>query len=213
MRKSNSIVALLLLAMVAACAPSTKITGSWKAPQAKAGGYSNLFVTALTEQLVARQTIENDIDAILEKDGITANSSFDIIPPGFKATPENKDQTVKAIQDAGHDAILTVALLDQTSETRYVPGTSMYSPMGYGGFYGGFYGYYSYYNPIMYDPGYYATDKNYYIEMNLYDAQTQALVWSAQSETTNPTSIETFSKAFAQAVEYQMVKDGIITTK
>ena len=87
----------------------------------------------------------------------------------------------------------------------------MYSPMGYGGYYGRFYGYYSYYNPVMYDPGYYATDKNYYIEMNLYDAQTEALVWSAQSETTNPSSIESFSKTFAQSVEYQLVKDGIIS--
>ena len=211
MRKLNAIVAFVLLAAVAACSPSTKITGSWKAPSAKAGGYSNIFVTALTDKLVARQTIENDIDTILKEDGITANSSFDIIPPGFKATPENKDKTVQAIQAAGHDAILTIALLDQTSETRYVPGTTMYSPMGYGGYYGRFYGYYSYYNPVMYDPGYYATDKNYYLEMNHYDAQTEELVWSAQSETTNPSSIETFSKAFAQSVEYQLIKDGIIT--
>lgn len=210
MKKLNLLAGLLLAALVTACAPSTKITGSWKAPEVKAGGYGNIFVTALTDKLVARQTIENDIDTILKEDGIQASSSFEIIPPGFKATPENKEKTVKAIQDAGHDAILTIALLDQTSETRYVPGTTMYSPLGYGGFYGGFYGYYSYYNPVMYDPGYYTTDKNYYIEMNLYDAQSEALVWSAQSETTNPSSLESFSRTFAQAVEYQLVKDGII---
>ena len=210
MRKLNAIVVLVLLAAIASCSPSTKITGSWKAPEAKAGGYSNIFVTALTDKLVARQTIENDLDAILEEDGITASSSFDIIPPGFKATPENKEKVLSAIQAAGHDAILTIALLDQTSETRYVPGTTMYSPMAYGGYYGRFYGYYSYYNPVMYDPGYYTTDKNYYLEMNLYDAQTEALVWSAQSETTNPSTIESFSKTFAQSVEYQLIKDGII---
>ncbi len=210
MKKLNLLAGLLLAALVTACAPSTKITGSWKAPEVKAGGYGNIFVTALTDKLVARQTIENDIDTILKEDGIQASSSFEIIPPGFKATPENKEKTVKAIQDTGHDAILTIALLDQTSETRYVPGTTMYSPLGYGGFYGGFYGYYSYYNPVMYDPGYYTTDKNYYIEMNLYDAQSEALVWSAQSETTNPSSLESFSRTFAQAVEYQLVKDGII---
>ncbi|WP_439488403.1 hypothetical protein [Algoriphagus sp.] len=210
MKKLNLLAGLLLATLVSACAPSTKITGSWKAPEVKAGGYGDIFVTALTDKLVARQTIENDIDNILKEDGIQASSSFEIIPPGFKATPENKEKTVKAIQDAGHDAILTIALLDQTSETRYVPGTTMYTPLGYGGFYGGFYGYYSYYNPIMYDPGYYTTDKNYYIEMNLYDAQSEALVWSAQSETTNPSSLESFSRTFAQAVEYQLVKDGII---
>lgn len=157
----------------------------------------------------ARQTIENDLDAILEEDGITASSSFEIIPPGFKATPENKEKVLSAIQAAGHDAILTITFLDQTSETRYVPGTTMYSPIGYGGYYGRFYGYYSYYNPVMYDPGYYTTD-NYYLEMNLYDAQTEALVWSVLSDTANPSTIESFCKTLAQSVEFQLIKDGII---
>jgi hypothetical protein len=83
--------------------------------------------------------------------------------------------------------------------------------MGYGGYYGRFTGYYSYYNPVMYDPGYYATDKNYYLEINLYDAKTEELVWSAQSETTNPSSIETFSYSFSQLVVNQLIKDGLIS--
>ena len=63
----------------------------------------------------------------------------------------------------------------------------------------------------MYDPGYYATDKNYYLEINLYDAKTEELVWSAQSETTNPSSIETFSNSFSQLVVNQLIKDGLIS--
>lgn len=211
MRKLNVFAVVVILALTAACSPSTKILGSWTAPAAPAEGYKNIFVTALTDKLVARQTIENDLDELLEKRGVKASSSFDIIPPGYKANPDDKDKVVSAIKAAGHDAILTVALLDQTSETRYVPGSTMYSPMGYGGYYGRFYGYYSYYNPVMYDPGYYATDKTFYIEMNLYDVNTEALIWSSQSETTNPSSIESSSDAFAQVVVNQLVKDGLIT--
>jgi hypothetical protein len=211
MKKVNCLVALALVTIIGACSPSTKIIGSWTGPNTPSEPYKSIFVTAISENLVARQTIENDIDAILQKDGVEAKSSFDIIPPGFKATAENKDATVAAIRDGGSDAILTIALLDQTSETRYVPGTTMYSPMGYGGYYGRFSGYYSYYNPVMYDPGYYATDKNYYLEINLYDAKTEELVWSAQSETTNPSSIETFSNSFSQLVVNQLLKDGLIS--
>ncbi|MDG1275792.1 MAG: hypothetical protein P8O16_00840 [Algoriphagus sp.] len=210
MKKVNYLVALALVTIMGACSPSTKITGSWTGPNTPSEPYKSIFVTAISENLVARQTIENDIDAMLQKDGVEAKSSFDIIPPGFKATAENKEATVAAIRDGGSDAILTIALLDQTSETRYVPGTTMYSPMGYGGYYGRFSGYYSYYNPVMYSPGYYSTDKNYYIEINLYDAKTEELVWSAQSETTNPSSIETFSNAFSQLVVNQLLKDGLI---
>jgi hypothetical protein len=211
MKKVNYLVALALVTIVGACSPSTKIIGSWTGPNTPSEPYKSIFVTAISENLVARQTIENDIDAMLEKAGVEAESSFEIIPPGFKATAENKETTVAAIRDGGSDAILTIALLDQTSETRYVPGTTMYSPMGYGGYYGRFSGYYSYYNPVMYSPGYYSTDKNYYLEINLYDAKTEELVWSAQSETTNPSSIETFSNSFSQLVVNQLIKDGLIS--
>ncbi|MEN2281191.1 hypothetical protein AAGF08_03570 [Algoriphagus sp. SE2] len=213
MKKYNLIFTFLILAILVSCSPSTKIIGSWTGPNTPSEPYKSIFVTGITENLVARQTFENDIDAQLEARKVTAVSSFDIIPPGFRATEENKEATLKAIREGGSDAILTVALLDQTSETRYVPGTTMYSPMSYGGYYGRFYGYYSYYNPVMYDPGYYATDKNYYLEMNLYDANTEQLVWSAQSETTNPSSIETFSRSFSELVVNQLIKDGLISGK
>ncbi|MBN3518629.1 hypothetical protein JYB62_01340 [Algoriphagus lutimaris] len=213
MKKNNIVFTLLILAFAISCSPSSKIIGSWTGPDTPSEPYKNIFVTGISSNLVARQTIENDINTHLKERGVTAVSSFDIIPPGFKATEENKDATLKAIKEGGSDAILTIALLDQTSETRYVPGTTMYSPMMYGGYYGRFYGYYSYYNPVMYNPGYYSTDKKYYLEMNLYDVQTETLVWSAQSETTNPSSIETFSRSFSELVVYQLIKDGLIAGK
>lgn len=213
MKKITLIVVILILAFVSACSPSTKILGSWASPNKPAGGYTNIFVTAITENLLARQEVENDIDEILNADGITAMSSFEIIPPGFVPSAANKDKVINEIKAGGHDAILTMALLDQTTETRYVSGSTMYSPMGYGRGYGSFYGYYSYYSPSMYTPGYYDTDKKYYIEINLYDANTEQLVWSSQSETTNPSSVESFAPAFAQAVVNQMIKDGVVVKK
>lgn len=213
MKKLNLIVGILVLAMVSGCSPSTKILGSWASPDKKAGGYTNIFVTAITENLLARQEVENDIDELLQKQGIAAVSSFEIIPPGFIPNANNKDEVVDAIKAGGHDAILTMALLDQTTETRYVPGSAMYAPMGYGRGYGSFYGYYSYYSPAMYTPGYYDTDKTYYIEINLYDAGTDKLVWSSQSETTNPSSLESFGPYFAKTVVDQLIKDGMIVKK
>ncbi len=213
MKKINLVFTFLILAVVVSCSPSTKIIGSWTGPNTPAEPYSSIFVTGISDNLVARQTIENDIDAQLEARNVTAVSSFDIIPPGFKATEENMVPKLKAIIDGGSDAILTIALLDQTSETRHVQGTTTYAPMGYGGYYGRFNGYYSYYSPVMYDPGYYTTDKKYYLEMNLYDAKTEALVWSAQSETTNPSSIDTFSRSFSEMVVNRLLKDGLISGK
>ncbi len=211
MKKHNLLVLAAIIFGIVSCSPSTKITGSWTGPNTPAAGYSSLFVTAITENVVARSTIENDLDNLLNSQEVDAISSMTIIPPGYKSKQEDRERILTEIKATGSQAILTVALLDQTSETRYVPGTTMYSPMGYGGYYGRFYGYYSYYSPVMYDPGYYTTDKNYYIEINLYDVQSEELVWSAQSETTNPADLESFSAVFSEVVVSRMLKDGIIS--
>ncbi len=202
---------MILALIIGACGSSTEILGTWTNPNTPSEPYNNIFVTAISSNLLARQSIESDLEMKLQKKGIKAESSFDVMPPGFRAEVDNKDDIISAIQDRGTDAILTVALLDEDSETRYVPGNAMYSPTLWGGYYGRFYGYYSYFNPIMYDPGYYTTDKYYYLEINLYDSETEQLVWSAQSETVNPSSADTFSETFAQLVVDQLIKDGLIS--
>ncbi|WP_268034937.1 hypothetical protein [Algoriphagus sp. PAP.12] len=208
MRRLSTLFAFTLI-VLGSCSPSVKILGSWTSPSMSTTGYDDLFVTALTDNILARQTVEQDLDNLLNEKGVHAQSSFNILPPGFKTSGVDKNEVLQKIKALGSDAILTVAVLDQTNETRYVPGSTMYSPMGYG-YYGRFWGYYSYYNPVMYDPGYYTTDKNYYLEANLYDAETEELVWSSQSETTNPASIETFSKTFSETIVSQLIKDGLI---
>lgn len=204
----------VIVGLLSGCSPSTKILGSWKSPDAETGGYSNLFVAALIgDNYVTKKTIEDDIDALLVQKGVQAISNLEQVKPGLVFTEQNKDQVVQEIKKSGRDGIMTIAIIDQTNETRYVPGTTSYSPMYYGGGYGRFGGYYGMYGPTTYSPGYYATDKNFYVEINLYDTETQTLVWSAQSETTNPASIDKAAQEFAYVVVDKMIKDGIIVPK
>ena len=78
------------------------------------------------------------------------------------------------------------------------------------GFYGGFYNYYNYRYPAVYDPGYYTQDKTYFLETNLYDAETEKLLWSAQSRTYNPIDIDSFSEEFAGIIVARLKKEGLI---
>ncbi|WP_026965915.1 hypothetical protein [Algoriphagus terrigena] len=210
MKKTSFLAGLALVLALASCAPSTKISGSWSSPDKPASPYKKILTAGLTSNLVNRQAFEEELVATLQEDGVEASSSLTLIPLGSAADKEGMAKAIKTVQDSGYDGILTVALLDQTSETRYVQGSTAYAPMGYGGYYGRFGGYYGYYGAMTYDPGYYTTDKLYYIEVNLYDAKTEALVWSSQSETTNPSNLEAFSHTFAGVVVDRMVKDGII---
>jgi hypothetical protein len=94
----------------------------------------------------------------------------------------------EAIRKTGSDAVLTLALLDAKVVETYNPG-SAYTPLSFG-YYGSYYGYYNYYAPLVYTPGYYSTDKTFYLETNLYDLASDRLIWSVQSEASNPKNIE-----------------------
>ncbi len=210
MKKISFLVSFALLTILGSCSSSTKIIGSWSSPDKPQAGYSKLLVTGLTSNLVNRQAFEEELSGTLNEDGFSAESSLRLIPLGSAKDDAGMAKALQTIQTAGFDGILTVALIDQTSETRYVQGTATYAPMGYGGYYSRYSGYYGYYGGITSNPGYYTTDKSYYIEVNLYDAKTEGLVWSSQSETTNPTNLEAFAHTFAGIVVEQLIEDGIL---
>jgi hypothetical protein len=51
----------------------------------------------------------------------------------------------------------------------------------------------------------------YYLETNLYDAKTEELIWAAQSETYDPSNINSFIKGYVKSTLERMQKDGLIT--
>lgn len=217
MGMKTSKISLLLIGMVfifQSCATETNITGSWKNTEAKTNQINSVLVTALTEKANVRQTVEDDLAKGLREKGYKASRSIDVMPPKFTQNKElDKEELLEKIKKTNIDAILTVALLDKDTETRYVPGTYGYTPVTRFGYYGRFLGYYNTWYPTVYSPGYYSEDKIYFIEANLYDAKTEELLWSAQSETYNPDNLRDFSKNFANVVIAKMEKDGILQKK
>lgn len=92
-------------------------------------------------------------------------------------------------------------------------GTGYNNPVtnGYGpGVYGTFGGYYNAGNSLYSTQGYYEMDKVYFVQSNMYDAKTAKLVWSAQSETFNPSTLESTSKDFAVVMVAALKKSGLI---
>jgi hypothetical protein len=202
---------LILLGGLLSCGSSTEVTGSWKNPSANAKDIRNILVTALTHNTTARQTVENDLAEALRQQGFNATKSIDVLPPSFTEAKEpDKEALLDKIRGNNVDAILTVALIDKETENRYVPGSFGYEPVPRFGYYGRFWGYYTNWYPTLYSPGYYTEDKIYFIETNLYDAASEDLLWSAQSETYNPNSLASFSKEFTSIVLTQMKNDGVI---
>jgi hypothetical protein len=203
--------AIMLSIFLYTCSPSTQIMGSWKSPDVPAQNYQRIVVAALTDNVLARQEVENDLQVQLQRRGIQVTKSIDLFPPsvGAKAGPD-VNLLLESIKENGHDAILTAALVDEQTETRYIPGSMGYRPMTRFMWYGSFRGYYNYWHPMLYDPGYYTEDKVYYLETNLYDTDTDRLVWSAQSKSYSPRSLRRAASRFAEITVQKMSEDNVL---
>jgi hypothetical protein len=207
-RIETVLISLGLISLLLACSPGSKITGSWKSNKL-AHGYSTIMVAGLTGNIEAKRTVEDALTLSLQDKGVVVTKSTDAFPPSF-TKDASKEDMLKKIRQQGTDAILTVTLVDKQTESRYVPGSYSYAPMP---MYNRFWGYYNYWGPMSYSPNYYVQDKIYYLETNVYDADSEELVWSAESETYNPENLSGFSQELANILAIKLEKDGIISRK
>ncbi len=211
--KKTSILAVVFLALyMVGCGPSQKITSAWVNKDIDpAKKYNSIFVLAMSQNQAARNIVESDLANAIAAKGYKVHKSTEYFTPQFtKETAPTKEMILAKVKQLGCDAIITVGLVDKTSETRYVPGSSItvgYSPyMGYGPGYG-FGGYYGYMGSSMYSPGYYTEDKTYFMEANVFDAESEKMIWSAQSEAYDPTSISKFSRDYTTLLMDKISQD------
>ena len=207
----SAIVSICIAVCLYGCTSTTHITGSWNNPNFPDQSYDRIFVAAMTDNLQAKQVVEEQLAEKLRDKGIEVAKSSDVFSPNFTDDDtQDKDELLGKIREDNYDAILTISLLDKDSETRYVQGSYGYSPVTKYRWYGDFWGYYTYWYPYVYEPGYYTQEEVYFFETNLYDAETEKLIWSAQSESYNPTDIELFSEDFAEVILDELEDEKLI---
>jgi hypothetical protein len=203
---------LLTTMLLAACTPSQKVTSTWinreVLPTVKRPYHSVLILT-LTENVHAKNTIEENMAKIIKARGQKAMKSSDVFIPKMSDNSEASQNLIRlAIRKTGCDALFTMALLDVKKVDTFHPGT-VYSPMGYG-YYGNYAAYYGNYYPMLSDPSYYTTDKTYYVESNFYDIATGQLLYSVQSSAYNPSSLDNWFKDYSRLLLDQLNKDELV---
>jgi hypothetical protein len=212
MNKNATVSLFVVMALLFSCKTPQRILTAWVNPERPAKKYTTVFIGALIQRNELKFALEDDLGAAAKKKGFKVVKGYEIFPPNFnKDNMRDKDVVLGAIQKRGCDVILTIAIIDQKSETHYVQGSGYYAPYGGYGYYGaygaGFYGYYAYWSSTIYDPGYYTTNNTYFIEANAYDVETQAMIWSVQSKAENPEGIEKSSKEYTALLMDQFEKD------
>ncbi len=209
--KTKSLIVLLFATLLSACGPSQKITNSWINPEAYSKDpHKSIFVMVLSPDNGTSFDVEDQMAQTINSRGNKAVRSTDVFPPNISLSETfTREQLTEAIKKTGCDAVFVLAVLDVKSETYY-QNSGYYAPMSYG-MYGSYYGYYDYYHPYVYSPGYYTTDKTYYIESNFYDLEEDLLLWSIQSEAHNPSSIDSFFQEYSYNLLGLLKEEGLIT--
>ena len=204
-------LALMLFAavlIIPGCSSSTRLTSSW-ASSDKNSGVKKVMVLAMfnnDNNRALRSELEQELVRDLKAYKVDAVSAFQVYgPKTFQGLSEN--EALAKLQSSSVDAVLTVRLLDKNKEKTYVPGRYGYAPYPY---YGGFWGYYSYYSPMMYQPGYYATSTQYSFETNLYNVNSGQLLYSAQSSSFDPTSARSLAGDQARMIVRDLKKKNAV---
>jgi hypothetical protein len=191
----------LLLAGMFACSPTTQIVKSWRDPGAtvsSSGSYKGLVV-GLVKDESSRRIVEDALVRRLNGKGV---ASYTVITEEMiKAAKE--DQLAEKLAQGGFTHLLIVRLADIEKETSYVPGTTTAYYRGYGRYYGYGAGVYT-------TPGYYTTDKNYFIETAVYSVSPDKLLWTGTTKTVNPSKMDQTINEIAETVAEQMRKDGFL---
>ena len=215
-------VALLgLLGLIVGCSPATKILASWNRTDTEPKKYKKLGVVVLSPKISNRAIVESALAMKFRSKGVKAIATFDIFPLAGKIDKVREKMDEETIQEkvrqqvARHelDALFILALMDKQQETHYVEGSSfsiggpMYGYPNYPVYGYPYYGYYSYAYTSIYSPGYYETTTTLFVESNLYDVASENLMWSAQTETKNPTDIEKEAENFADLIVNQILTD------
>jgi len=206
-------LSLLALSVLYSCTKSsTTMIGSWANPERnKDKAYHSIYIAALTQNIDAKTVLELSLADEVRKRKMRSVKSIDAMLPLFtKENKPTKEEMLKVLKDKNCDAIFIVTLLNTETESRYVPAqTTSYAPYPMYNHYGGWYNYYGYNYNQVYAPGYYTTDKKFYLESTLFDIDTETILWSGQSRTTNPASVDDFVKDYVKAVMDNLIDKGV----
>ncbi|MEO8210783.1 MAG: hypothetical protein ABI840_09475 [bacterium] len=211
-----SIAILFVLSYLYSCSSVTTVSGTWKKPATSAKKYNKIAVIGLSGDIVKRSAVEKAIVSKLLASGINAVAGTSILPDSFvdgdhdgKVDDAKKEAIAAELEKQGVDGALTISLVNVKESEQYVPGTSYYTP------YSGYYGFNSYYGGaynMVNTPGYYVKNTNIFLASNFYNlmANNESLIWSAQTNTGNPTSLSDLAQSYATALVEDFLSAGVV---
>ena len=192
---------LTFILLLLGCGGTTKIVDSWKDPSfiAPPKEQQKVVISVMAHNEVNRRAAEDKMVSM----SASLMQSYLVFPNKESAMDKRKAKQI--LEEKGFTGVMTMRLVTSRQTETYVPpSSSMY--MGYGGYWG----YYGASWGAYYSPGYYQTDLEYFIESSVYSIKDNQLVWSAITNTVNPSNINQTLNDVSRTVMRQLLADDIL---
>ena len=201
------LLSLLSFSLLLACSP-VRVTSTWRSADAIPQAYGKLMVIGVIREAdrSLREKMEQHLVDDLRAKGYPAFSAYGTFgPKGLEGL--NEEQAYAKLRAEGVDGVLTAVLLDKKKEEYYVPGRREQ----YISFRRTFWGYYRNVVESVSTEGYYQATTRYFWESNLYDLTKKTLVYSVQTQATDPESANNMAHRYSQTIIEDMMKKGVLS--
>lgn len=190
--KSVVLVAIYLLVIfiISSCA-NTTVLNTWKDAEYSNAPLKKVLVLTGLRQEINNKTLQDALVAQLKQNGVDAIAGYKAFDFAYQPT---KDQIAQYAADNQVDAIMVSRLTGENEQSVYQPATTYYAPHVY-------YSHWDTYYPHMYGAtGIATTFKFYYMETNIYNVSDKRLIWTAVTETLEPTNVGKEIQAFSEKI-------------
>ena len=191
-------VVLLLCFVTTSCA-NTKMTQHWLLAEHERP-YQHPLIIGISDSQQTRQIYEKHFVSELKKQNIMATASYTIINSKQKM---NRETVINAIQGTNIDAVIVSYLVSSETEVKYHE-----SPLSQG--YSGDVEHNRISDTLVSTRGRTSNTEIITLKNDLYDARTKSLVWSSQTRTVAPESIDAVVVDVTALLIEQMLSDKVL---
>ena len=194
-------------ALVCSCA-TTSLVDTWRNPDMTMLKHHKLLLVYISKNDTTNRLYEDVLASELNRSGVSAVSGYTLLPEGKRV---NRQILAKGVEKSGADAVITMQTVRVEQRTTIQPAyEEIYPDYWYPGAFPRWdmYGYFDGYN--YYEPTYISTYEIAKIQVNLFDAQSNKLLWAATVQTSDPGNVVSVSKELASIVVNSLFKEGLI---
>lgn len=214
MRKSLFFSIYLAIAglLLSACS-NTSLVNSWSDPSYADKPLQNIVVFSKNQDPLISRSVQQQVTDTLGH-VINVTPAYKVFPDGTDITDMPLPKLLGVLAQKGYDGLLMTGLTNITKTENYTPPTVI----GLGGSnWDGWSGWNSFgiggWGTATVLPGYNTTTKNYFVQGSLYSTQNDQLVWSAQTETSNPTDAKSTIADIVRLFNSNLLKSKVLEQK